>query len=103
MLAEELMGWAKRMLWDADEGLFRESQLDAGHPFVLNCEAARVSCRLAVLQSEDVYRRAAVPAPGADYRNDALRILSAEDGAYQQHGLASAIYGLALIDCLRLP
>ena len=103
MLAEELMGWGKRMLWDEDAAAFRESRLDPRHPFALNCEAARVFCRLAILHSQEEYRSAAVLASDADYAGDATRILSTQDKAYQRHGLTSAVYGLALIEWVGLP
>jgi hypothetical protein len=102
MLAEELMGWAKRSLWDEAAGALRESHLDPRHPFVLNCEAARVFCRLAILHGQEDYRSAAVLASDADYAADATRILTTQNRSYQHHGLTSAVYGLALTEWLSL-
>ena len=101
MLAEELMQFARRTLWDERDGGF----YDAPHgtkPFALNCEAARVECRLAGLHREDDYRKAAVMASDADYGRDALRTLESQTPAYRQQGPLSAVYGLALGECLRM-
>jgi len=101
MLAEELMQFARRTLWDERDGGF----YDAPHgtkPFVLNCEAARVECRLAGLHREDDYRKAAVIASDADYGRDALRTLESQTPAYRQQGPLSAVYGLALGECLAI-
>ena len=103
MLAEELMQFARRALWDDETGGFSASNGDRQQPFVLNCEAARVLCRLAALHGEREYREAAVLASGADYENDAARILSAGSRTYQVRGLSSAAYGLALEEWLALP
>ena len=47
-------------------------------PASIQCEAARVLCRLAALHDDPDYRGAAVIAGGADYRAEASRILAAE-------------------------
>jgi uncharacterized protein YyaL (SSP411 family) len=98
MLAEELVQWARRSLWDDSAALFRESPAESGHPFAGNCDAARVLLRLSSLHGQAAYRQAAVLAPGADYGRDACRILDAHRATYQQQGLASAVYGLALFE-----
>jgi hypothetical protein len=89
MLAEELMAIAGR-----------EPPADAGH--AIQCETARVLCRLASLHDDPDYRGAAVIAAGADYRADAARILAARSaGARAGSPSAAAVYGLALGDLLR--
>ena len=101
MLAEELMQFVRRTLWDEQDGGF----YDIPHgtkPFALNCEAARVLCRLAGLHHEDEYRKAAVVASDADYLRDAARTLGSQTPAYRQYGPLSAVYGLALDEWLGL-
>jgi len=89
MLAEELVAVAGR-----------EHPPDAG--LVIQCEAARVLCRLAALHDDPDYRGAAVIAAGADYRAEASRILAAESvRARTSTPSAAAAYGLALRDLLR--
>ena len=89
MLAEELIAIARR-----------EPAPDAG--LVIECEAARVLCRLAALHDDPGYRGAAVIASGADYRAEASRILAAQS-ARARAGSPSdaAAYGLALLDLLK--
>lgn len=89
MLAEELIAIARR-----------EPAPDAG--LVIDCEAARVLCRLAALHDDPGYRGAAVIAIGADYRAEASRILAARS-ARARAGSPSdaAAYGLALLDLLK--
>lgn len=110
MLAEELMQFARRTLWDAAVDAF-----DATPPaeaagraadrradrFVLNCEAARVLCRLASLHDDAEYRKAAVIAPDADYRMDAARILASLEPSSRERGLGAAIFGVALGEWMR--
>lgn len=97
MLAEELMQFARRTLWDADGGGFFDG--DAGaKPFALNCDAASVLSRLALLHGSVDYQRAAVVASGADYSRDAELILNWLAPAAPDLGLAGAVYGLAVID-----
>src|SRR5262249_21782885 len=59
MLAEELIQFARRTFWDAAAGAFAD---DAGPPsaYVLNCDAARVLCRLTRLLENEEYRSGAV-------------------------------------------
>ena len=95
MLAEELMQFAHRTLWDEEGGGFYDRPHGA-KPFALNCEAARVLCRLAGLHHEDEYRKAAVIASDADYGRDAARTLASQTLLYREHGPLSAVYGLAL-------
>ena len=59
------------------------------------CEAATVLTRLAALHGSEGYREAAVIAPGADYDDDAARILRALAADASGHGLGGAVYGLA--------
>jgi len=101
MLAEELMRWAKRMLWDEGAGAFRESRLDPRHPFVLNCERRRSS---AGWPSFTVRRVPVGRCAGfrCGLRGDTTRILSTLDKAYRHHGLTCAVYGLALTEWVAL-
>jgi hypothetical protein len=86
MLAEELIAIARR---------------DAGD-LGMQCETARVLCRLAALHDDPDYRGAAVIAGGADYRAGAARILEAERGrARAGTPSAAAAYALALLDLLK--
>lgn len=87
MLAEELMQTSKRAA-------------AADRTFDIDCEAARVFCRLAVLHDDAEYRAAAILAPNADYRADASRILAALAPRARADG--PAIYGLALSELLFL-
>jgi len=106
MLAEELMQFARRALLAEDDGLFFDRPLvddrEAARtkPFAVNCEAARLFCRLAELHDAKAYSEAAVLAPGADYRRDATRTLASLESSYREHGAAGAIYALALTECL---
>ena len=89
MLAEELMAIARRER-PPDEGV------------AIQCDAARVLCRLAALHDDHGYRGAAVIASGADYRADASRILAALSARALAGSLAhAAAYGLALLDLLK--
>jgi uncharacterized protein YyaL (SSP411 family) len=89
MLAEELIAIAGR-----------EPAPDAD--LVIQCETARVLCRLALLHDDPEYRGAAVVATGADYRAHASRILSAQSAHARAGTLsAAAAYGLALRELLR--
>jgi hypothetical protein len=89
MLAEELMQSARRN--------------PAGRDVVMDCDAARVFCRLAALHDDGAYRAAAVLAPDADYRSDAARILR----SHASHALDApvahaALYGIALRELISL-
>jgi len=97
MLAEELMQFARRLLWDAGDGGFFDGHSGA-KPFALNCEAASVLCRLALLHGSADYQRAAVVASDADYRRDAERILMWLAPLAPELGLAGAVYGLVAGD-----
>jgi hypothetical protein len=97
MLAEELVQAARRRLWDDECGAFCSGDADVGRPkpFGLNCEASIVLSRLAALHRSAEYRDAAVIAPGADYDDDAARILESLAKDAPASGLAGAVYGLA--------
>jgi len=100
MLAEELLQAARRATWDDNCGAFLDSRMDATEqkPFALNCEAVSVLSRLAALHRSEEYRDAAVIAPGADYDDDAARILESLAADAPAHGLAGAVYGLAAVE-----
>jgi uncharacterized protein YyaL (SSP411 family) len=102
MLAEELMQFVRRSLWDDEEGVFAAAAGSHAHPFLGNCAAARVWCRLAALHAEDDYRAAAVTAPDAAYRAEAARVLVARPVVLAASGMAGAVYGLALLEWLAL-
>jgi hypothetical protein len=89
MLAEELILIATR-------------EPPADTDLVIQCEAARVLCRLAALHDDPDYRGAAVIAADADYRADASHILSVESARARAGTTAdAAAYGLALLDLLK--
>jgi hypothetical protein len=89
MLAEELMLIARR-----------EPAAEAG--LVIQCEAARVLCRLAALHDDPGYRAAAVIATDADYHADASHILAAQSApAHTGTTAEAAAYGLALRELLQ--
>jgi hypothetical protein len=87
MLAEELMQSSRR---------FRPTAASVA----IQCDAARVFCRLAALHADDDYRRAAVIAEDADYRGDAALMLEAL--APRALDADAAAYGLALGEFLAL-
>jgi hypothetical protein len=92
MLAEELMQTARRTAPDAD---------GAG-AIAVQCDAARVFCRLATLHDDAGYQKAAVTLSDADYRGDAARILAAQSTrALHATAAHAAAYGLALLDLLQ--
>ena len=68
------------------------------HPtwFVLNCEAARVLCRLAALHADPAYQRAAVLPVASDYATDAEGALERLASAYREQA-AEAAAGYALV------
>jgi hypothetical protein len=89
MLAEELMHSCRRP--------------SAGDEGDVQCETARVLCRLAALHDDADYRRAAVLAPDADYKGDAARILREHNGlAYAGQVARAARYGIALRELMSL-
>ena len=98
MLAEELLQFVRRTKWNGELGRFVEPGHDDLSSFVVNCDAARVFVRLAALHRIDDYRASAVIAAGAAYDDDAARILNALNGCYRDFGIASAAYGLALME-----
>ncbi len=109
MLAEELMQFARRTLWDEPGGGFFESPavVDNGaaeraKPFALNCEAARVLCRLNMLHSDHEYVERAVTAVGSDYAGDAARTLLSQTLNLRARDLGAAVYGVALGEWLAL-
>jgi mannose/cellobiose epimerase-like protein (N-acyl-D-glucosamine 2-epimerase family) len=102
MLAEELIQFARRTLWDEQDGGFYEQAGARVKPFALNCEAARVLCRLAALHRLNEYAAKAVVAPDADYGRDAARTLSAFEPSYRDYGANAAIYAVALGEWLGL-
>lgn len=105
MLAEELIQFARRTLWDDEAGGFFGQPGVRGteaKPFALNCEAARGLCRLAALHGTEAYCRAAVVAPGADYGRDAARTLESLASFYRDRGAGAAGYGVALGEWLAL-
>ena len=102
MLGEELIQFSRRTLWDEQDGGFYEQAGARVKPFALNCEAARVLCRLAALLRTQEYANAAVVAPDADYGRDAVRTLSAFEPSYRDYGANGAIYAVALGEWLGL-
>jgi hypothetical protein len=97
MLAEELVQFAARMLWDAASPGFFDGETGT-KPFALNCEAASVLFRLAALHGSDEYRGAAVLAAGADYGRDAANILYELAPEASRLGLEGAAFALAASD-----
>jgi hypothetical protein len=105
MLAEELMQFARRTLWDEqDGGFFEQADAIGGRvkPFALNCEAARVLCRLDALHRDTQYQNGAVVVEVADYAGDAARTLVSQTPNLHACGLGAAVYGLALDEWLSL-
>jgi len=78
------------------EELMRQIDADGVDDFLTSCEAARVFSRLGTLHEAADYRAAAVIAPGADYFQDADRLLARLADEAQRRGAAGAIYGVAL-------
>ena len=103
MLAEELTQFSLRTLWDAERGGFYEDAARLAKPFVLNCEAARVLCRLAALHLDDDYRHVGILAPDANYAGVAGRILESQAAQLDAPGCDAALFGLALDEWLHLP
>jgi hypothetical protein len=109
MLAEELMQFTRRTLWDDRGGGFFESPVAAegggaegAKPFALNCAAARVLCRLELLHLDTDYRAGAVVAEASDYGGDASRTLESQTPNLRARGLDAAVYGIALEEWLTL-
>jgi hypothetical protein len=108
MLAEELMTWAVRGWWNEHHGAFAADLEMPDRPgssdvngFVVNCGAARVLCHLATLHADDHYRAMAAVGQQVDYAERAQRTLSRLDEVYQQFGVDSAPYGLAIEEWLK--
>jgi hypothetical protein len=87
MLADELMQFARRQWWI-------ESRWNA--PFAEACEAARVTCRLAVLYRDVEYREGAVLAE-VSYAEDAARAIAALEPLCHAAEDAAQL-GLALVE-----
>ena len=100
MLAEELMQFAKRTLWDEQGGGFFDGL--GPKPFGLNCEAARVLCRLEALHRDEEYRQVAVLATATAYASDAGHTLASQTPDRRDCGFAAAAYGIALTEWLHL-
>ena len=111
MLAEELMLFSRRTLWDEAQEGFRDRAAgppegsigllaEPVRPLALNCDAVRVLCRLDRLGAAPDYRAAVGARPGHDFRGAAARTLASQAALYREHGVAAACYGLALAEWL---
>ena len=94
MLADELMQSVVRTPPGEPDG--RDALV------TLNCELARVFCRLATLHRDDEYRRMAVLPVDKDYAADARRTLTALAPSVRERGVEAAPFGLALAEWLNL-
>jgi hypothetical protein len=101
MLAEELVQIARRLHWNEAAGCFRAGSDPVGR-LHLNCRAARLFCRLALLHGDPGYRAAAVVCDDAAYRGDAALILRSQEASHEEFDAPDAEYGLALSDWLAL-
>jgi hypothetical protein len=103
MLADELMQLTWRGAWDAPAGGFL-NKTDAADPkpFVANCDAALVCCRLAVLHRDPAYRTTAVTSSNADYLQLAGSTIASQSPRVHALGASAAPYGLALAEWLKL-
>jgi hypothetical protein len=70
--------------------------------FALNCELARVLCRLAALHHDEEYRRTAVLPIDEDYAADAARTLTGLASSVRERGADLALFGLALAEWLEV-
>jgi hypothetical protein len=95
MLAEELMGVVRPALL-APSGVPQALSPE----FFAACEASRVFCRLASLYEDRDYREAAVVAAGANYAEDARRVLQMLGPQAPGHGSQAAAYAIALSEWL---
>ncbi|MEP7310780.1 MAG: hypothetical protein ABJA98_35225 [Acidobacteriota bacterium] len=102
MLAEELVQVARHIHWSEVEGCFESTSSSRWDAFRLNCEAARVLCRLGALHNDRGYRAAAVIRSDAAYADAATSILRAQDSCCREFGVLGAVYGLALSERLAL-
>ena len=101
MMAEELMHYAVRAMWDVETGLFADRSaelagsdpvaLEPLHPFALNSAAAVVLDRIA----------RAVGPDGEMFANTARRVLAALEPRARQYGPLAAHYLLARRAVLR--
>jgi uncharacterized protein YyaL (SSP411 family) len=85
MLAAELLQFAIRTMWDEPSGCFRDRMApeDVVLPFELNCHAARVLDRLAIVTGD------------GSHRDSAQAILRSLSGDFRRHDLFGAPYALA--------
>jgi hypothetical protein len=98
MLAEELMQYARRTLWDQERGGFFDRSAPVAEdgdigllaerikPLDTNCEAARALAALATLSER------------AEYDEWARQALASQTLVYRQHGAHGAAYGLAALE-----
>jgi uncharacterized protein YyaL (SSP411 family) len=98
MLAEELMQFSRRTLWDeASGGFFDRKAPEAAEgdvgpagervkPFDVNCEAARALAALAMVSEQE------------QYLESARQALASQTPFYRGHGLVGAAYALAALD-----
>jgi len=94
MLADELMQSVLRTPPSEPEG--------RAVPFAVECDLARVFCRLAALHHDEEYRRTAVLAVHEDYAADAARTLAALASSVRERGVEAAPFGLALAEYLNV-
>ena len=94
MLADELMQSVLRAPTEEPDG--------GDARVTINCELARVFCRLAMLHRDDEYRRTAVLPVDEDYATDARRTLAALGPSVREWGVEAAPFGLALAEWLNL-
>jgi hypothetical protein len=90
MMAEELWQFVRRAAWEETSGALRST-------FKVNCEASQLCARLAVLHHDPEYMAAAVVAAGAEYGEDAERLLRWACDRYREHADCAADFGLALV------
>jgi uncharacterized protein YyaL (SSP411 family) len=100
MLAEELMHYAQRTMWDGGQGGLFDRAPDADRssslgllgepvtPFGVNCEAARVWVRLSVLAEKP------------EYYDRAVATLASQTSCSPDQGFLAAPYGLAVTELL---
>jgi uncharacterized protein YyaL (SSP411 family) len=90
MLAAEVLQFAIRTMWDDEAGCFRDRAVseDPVIPFEVNCHAACVLDRAAVLTGDPAYQ------------DRARTILQSLAGEYAQHDLFGAPYAVAVREVL---
>jgi hypothetical protein len=94
MLADELMQSVLRIPPAGPE--------DRDVSFAVNCDLARVFCRLAALHRDEEYRRTAVLAVDEDYAAEAAQTLDALASSVRERGVDAAPFGLALDEYLKV-